>query len=247
MLTSEEISKLSDDRLLLALKYTYEQHKSNLSASADPDASNSSTSGYSIGSIWVNITGNPRKAFLCVDATVNAAVWMVLGGAGPGGFTVQQNAVFNSLSIIHGSAAMASAVWPTANLAFYIPLTVQNTVTVKRIIVLIGGVTSGNLDVGIYNETGARQVSMGSTAMGAASTAQVFDIADTVLTSGRYYLAIAVDNITGTTFRAASSAGTNTALGVKEQAAAFPLPDPATFAETNTRNHLPNISVTLET
>lgn len=40
----------------------------------DPDAGNSSAQGYAIGSIWIN-TSNDR-AWVCVDATPSAAVWI---------------------------------------------------------------------------------------------------------------------------------------------------------------------------
>jgi len=45
----------------------------NYSATSAPTANDDSGDGYSIGSWWVNVTSD--EAYLCVDATVGAAVW----------------------------------------------------------------------------------------------------------------------------------------------------------------------------
>lgn len=40
----------------------------------DPGASNDSTQGYAVGSVWINTTDD--RAWICVDATASAAVWV---------------------------------------------------------------------------------------------------------------------------------------------------------------------------
>jgi hypothetical protein len=61
----------------------YEAIKSNLAASTDPGTGDDSGSGYSVGSRWINTTGD--KEFVCLDATVSAAVWTeTTAGAGGG-------------------------------------------------------------------------------------------------------------------------------------------------------------------
>lgn len=45
----------------------------NLTATADPLATDDSNDGYAVTSIWVNATTD--SAFICVDATVSGAVW----------------------------------------------------------------------------------------------------------------------------------------------------------------------------
>ena len=50
--------------------------KNNLSASATPDADNDSTEGYSVGSLWFDLTASPHEIYRCVDATATAAVWV---------------------------------------------------------------------------------------------------------------------------------------------------------------------------
>lgn len=125
----------------------------------------------------------------------------------------------------------SSAAWPTANLALYVPFTVEAPFTAKLIGIENGGTASGNIDVGIYDDQQNRLVSKGSTAQSGTTTVQSFDITDTLLLPGLYYLGIAFDGTTGTT---RSFTGITVPLlglcGVLQQASAFPLPSPAVFA-----------------
>jgi hypothetical protein len=59
---------------------TYEAIKSNLAASAAPTAANDSGEGYAVGSLWIDTTAD--KAYQCLDATENAAVWTEITQAG---------------------------------------------------------------------------------------------------------------------------------------------------------------------
>src|SRR5262245_52265293 len=63
--------------------------------------------------------------------------------------------------------ANATNTWPSANLAIYIPVLVQSTMTAYQIVFVVG-TQSGNCDVGIYDELGNRIVSKGSTAVAAS-------------------------------------------------------------------------------
>lgn len=47
--------------------------KSKYDATADPATSDDSTQGYTVGSIWVNVTKD--TIFTCVDATASSAIW----------------------------------------------------------------------------------------------------------------------------------------------------------------------------
>jgi len=53
-------------------------------ATAAPAVTDDSGDGYSVGSIWVDVTGD--AAYICVDASVGAAVWNPFEGAGSGAF-----------------------------------------------------------------------------------------------------------------------------------------------------------------
>lgn len=95
-------------------------------------------------------------------------------------------------------AAAASAVWETANSARYLPFVLSDTLVVAQLFCQNGATVSGNVDMGIYSEAGARLVSIGSTAQAGVSTLQFFNITDTTLGPGRYYLALGCDNTTAT-------------------------------------------------
>lgn len=55
----------------------------NFSATAAPTASDDSSKGYQIGSVW--IVGSTGTAYTCVDASVGAAVWSAASGLGAQG------------------------------------------------------------------------------------------------------------------------------------------------------------------
>lgn len=134
--------------------------------------------------------------------------------------------------------------WPTANLAFYIPISVHSTLTVVKMFIENGGTASGNVDLGIYDAGGTRLVSTGSTAQSGTSAIQEFDITDTTLTPGLYYLAMAIDNTTATLQRWSVTTALAKAIGVCTQASAFALPSSATFATPSSGN-LPFIGATI--
>ncbi len=137
----------------------------------------------------------------------------------------------------------ASAVWPSANLAIYTPVLVPEIVTVYKMSIQVA-TQNGNVDVGIYDEVGNRLVSAGSTAVGAAGL-QVFDVTDTVIGPGVYYLAMCCSSTTASFFRNTVANAIGTTLGVKQQAVgAVTLPTPATFA-TFTVTYIPSLSAHL--
>ena len=52
----------------------------NFSATTIPSVTDDSSAGYSVGSVWINVSTD--KAYTCVDATAGAAVWNEAGGGG---------------------------------------------------------------------------------------------------------------------------------------------------------------------
>jgi len=57
---------------------TYEVIKSNLAASVAPTANEDSGDGYAVGSVWIDTTAD--LSYVCVDASVGAAVWLTASG-----------------------------------------------------------------------------------------------------------------------------------------------------------------------
>lgn len=61
-------------------KKTVRTIKDNLSATAAPGSGDDSGSGYAVGSLWIDTTGD--KVHQCVDSTVDSAVWKELSAGG---------------------------------------------------------------------------------------------------------------------------------------------------------------------
>lgn len=127
------------------------------------------------------------------------------------------------------SSSIASAVWPTANLARFVPVVVEYPTTIRMMglsIVAVGG----NIDLGIYRQDGTQLVSTGSTPV-AATGFMPIDIADTLLAPGLHYLAVAADVSSGLQVQRLSVYQLLQRLaGIREMASAFPLPATATLA-----------------
>lgn len=51
--------------------------KHNLAAAVAPSATDDTSAGYAVGSIWVDTTGD--SAYVCVDATASNAIWRLIG------------------------------------------------------------------------------------------------------------------------------------------------------------------------
>lgn len=125
--------------------------------------------------------------------------------------------------------AGGTAVWPLGNTGIYVPVQVDMPCLVTKMGIQVA-TQSGNVDVGIYNEEGARLVSAGSTLVGVAGL-QTFDIADTWLTPGVYFFAMVVSNTTGAFLRVTPANNSARAIGVQSQAiGSTVLPATATFA-----------------
>ena len=61
---------------------TYEVIKDNLTAGVAPTVTDDSAAGYAVDSRWIDVTND--KAYICVDATAGAAVWVEITQAGGG-------------------------------------------------------------------------------------------------------------------------------------------------------------------
>lgn len=130
-----------------------------------------------------------------------------------------------------------STAWSTANLAVFIPFAVSRRVTIQQVFCLNGATVSGNIDIGIYTLNGTKIVSAGSTAQTGTAAIQALSITPTQLSAGAYYMAMSMDNTTGTIYKNViyNTLG-NRAAGMAQMASAFPLPASATFSAATTGN-----------
>lgn len=132
--------------------------------------------------------------------------------------------------ILQDTSGPSNAVWPAANRALFVPFEVWSPMIAKKIAVLNGATVAANVDLGIYNLSGTRLVSTGSQTRTGASVIQVYDITDTLLSPGVYYMALASNSGTDTFLRFGLAALRLQVAGVQQMASAFPLPASAVFA-----------------
>lgn len=146
-------------------------------------------------------------------------------------------------SVVLGNVVMTtSTAWGTADVALYVPVYLGWQAKVYKLSVMNGGTVGGNTDVGIYNERGVRLVSSTPTLQSGTSTIQTFDVTDTLLNPGVYYLALANTTTTGTYLCGTTTAVRMRSVGAMEQTGltSGTLPNPAVFA-TFTRTFVPVI------
>lgn len=138
---------------------------------------------------------------------------------------VVQTFSLNALPISCSNTA-ATAAWPTANKAIFVPFRMTRPYLVTQMFTMNGGVASGTVDIGIYTEDFTKIVSNGAVNQAGTNSVQTYNITDTLLGPGSYYMAMVISNTTGTTFRVASwgQAALLRLLGVLEQTSASPLP-----------------------
>jgi hypothetical protein len=128
-------------------------------------------------------------------------------------------------------ATPASAVWPAAQEAIYIPFSIPEAATFTRGYVYNGATAAGNWDIGIYDESGNRLASSGAVAMSGTNAIQVIAFtASVTLQPGRYYMALVNDNATATVFASAANLTYIHSGPYLQTSAGTTLPTTATFA-----------------
>jgi hypothetical protein len=158
--------------------------------------------------------------------------------------------VFMRRYFLHGSQSAlylqnpGTAAWPAAGRALYLPVELDRPMLVTKLFVHNGTTApSGTWDMGLYDDGGLRLINAGATAQGASSTLQTFDIPDTRLDRGLYYLAIVASTTPGVYAFTGGVSIDWKCWGALQQASATPLPATATFA-SNTTAFLPWIGLT---
>jgi hypothetical protein len=138
---------------------------------------------------------------------------------------------FNGTAIrsVAVAGAAASSTW-VANAAIYVPFFVPWAYPVARAFWCNGSSAAANVDIGIYGIGGAQLWHSGSTAQVAANNLQ-FVSAGVLLSPGPYLLALACSGTTNAlTANTVITTDFGRLMGYYQQASAFPLPAPATFA-----------------
>lgn len=139
----------------------------------------------------------------------------------------------------------ASAATGTTNQAVFAPIPIQKPFVVAQLFCRNGTVVSGNVDMAVYNDQKNRLVSIGATAQAGTSAVQAFNITDTLLLPGLYYLGIGWSSATATFWRSSGTAPFYNGAGLLLQTAlgAATLPNPAVWV-TDTSGFLPIMGMT---
>lgn len=113
----------------------------------------------------------------------------------------------------------------TQNQAYFFPFRLDVGATAVKMACVIGATANGNIDVGIYDDGFNYIISSGATAQGSTNTLQEFDITDTELPPGIYWMAVSLSSATGTVFRTNGADEISVShLPCYQQASAHPLP-----------------------
>lgn len=133
-------------------------------------------------------------------------------------------------AVVGGGGSLASAVWPAANRAIFIPFSLVESHTYVRACLANGATLSGNFDIGVYDLDGNRLFSTGTQAQaGTANVIRAITI-NWLINPGVYYLALAIDNVTATVISTGTGATNLRGVGAKQMTSGFVLPATATFA-----------------
>jgi len=143
--------------------------------------------------------------------------------------------VHGIVGITHGSSpdainspTTAGGAWPQANRALFVPWYVQRPVVVTALQAYVTTSAAGNLDLGVYDANGVLLVSTGSTAIATAGVQKVA-VSPASIPAGKHYLAMSCSTTSAQLLREATQPWTFL-TGVRQMAAAAPLPATATFA-----------------
>lgn len=130
--------------------------------------------------------------------------------------------IFAAEEYLINNGAAASAAWPSAGLALYIPFYVMAPGLARGIFWQNGTAVAGNVECAIYDEDGNKYASSGLIAASGTSAPQYTAFASPVqLSTGRYYIALVASSASqqflswGTS---AAATNVNRMLGIVEQA-----------------------------
>lgn len=135
-----------------------------------------------------------------------------------------------TIFMVAGDATWAGGA-AVANRAFYIPFTLEHSITVSQFWwVTSTGASTTNVDVGIYSRSLARIISTGAVSRGTASAFNSQTVSATNLTRGNYYMAFSTSGTQNFVQAGALNGSRAREVGIAMQDSAHPLPATATFA-----------------
>lgn len=132
------------------------------------------------------------------------------------------------------------------NQGIFVPVIVPTTFPLNAIFML-GQDADGNMDMGVYDTSGTRIVSTGSTAN--ANSVVSPSISSSSLSPGQYYLAWSSDNNTTQDVNGLGAVSLYVcfAMGVKVASSAFPLPASVSLTDPSVNTELPFIGISKRT
>lgn len=96
--------------------------QNNYSGTAAPATTDDTSEGYSVGSVWIDVTND--NAYICVDATEDAAVWEQINSSSVGAFEFQTE-ITGTTTTFDGSQKGLNKVYPQNN-ASASTITIEN-------------------------------------------------------------------------------------------------------------------------
>lgn len=102
------------------------------------------------------------------------------------------------------TSAQASTAWGTANQVRFVPFYITSPIVVVKLLAHNGSTANGNSDIGIFDTAGNRIVAGANPTQAGTSQWQEFDITDTPLNPGMYYVGLKNSGTTGTYYATGS-------------------------------------------
>lgn len=191
-------------------------------ATTAPTANEDSGDGYAVGSRWIDTTND--KEYICLDASVAAAVWTETTQSGGAGISAIPDLFLGSAPEWMPTSNTAVGA---ANRAVYMKMYVGTARTVTTAYFRVG-TQSGNLDIGIYDAT--LTTKLGSTGSFACPVvgvqSQAFSAGIALSANTIYYVALAASSSTCALYSKTDTNGKGNSGWQQHgyQDTAFPLP-----------------------
>lgn len=134
----------------------------------------------------------------------------------------------------------STSTWPLANMAIYVPICVRAPATVMKLWWVNHSTSTGNVCLALYDSAGTRLVTSGSNAKPATANEETFDVTDTKIPAGLFYIGMACSNATDTFYFDTDAAPLQASMGMRtEQLASEVLPATAAWGVNQSMAKLP--------